>query len=286
MKLFGLPEARHYCRGFSPAHGTGLAATGSVKDLLNSKAATPVLAEGSADFNAYRACALRDVERCMFLAASLYRRAFDLMSVSAAGWAHVTLYYGTFYSAKALLGMFGAYIDVPRWRVEVQTSKPGGQELIVTKNPRGTPGWGTYTGSHERFWDNFYRAVAPLQPFIDPKLAFALLPVSARPDWLTAERNSVNYNPAKSLTLSRDFQTSFRRSKARTSLPGTMNTQFLILEGVLRITFALGRQVGVATDALNLLAPVAVRPAKLRRLVFDAQPPNLDHIVRRRGLCC
>lgn len=285
MRLFGLPEARHYCRGFAPAPGAP--ATDSVTTLLlaSHAAGTSVLAEGTAAFDVYRSCALRNVERSMFQAASLYRRSFDLLTPSAASWAHVTLYYGTFFSAHALLGLFGGYLDPGKWRVEVQASKPGSQQLVVLKSKKAAD-WGTFSGPHARFWDYFYRAVGPLQPLVHPALAFALVPVSAKPDWLTNERNSVNYNVAMALALDSAFQGSFRTAKVRTTLPGTMNTQFLVFEALLRVTYSLGRDLRLATDALDSLRPVVNRAAKVKRLIYDVRPPRLGHVIRKRGLCC
>jgi hypothetical protein len=221
----------------------------------------------------------------MFQAASLYRRSFDLMTASAAGWAHVTLYYGTFFSAQALLGLFGGFIDAGRWRVEVQASSPGSQKLAILKSDNRAD-WGTYRGSHQRFWDYFYKAVGPLQPLVDPKLVFALSPVSAKPDWLITERNSVNYNAATALALASSFQTSFRATRVRATLPGTMNTQFIVLEALLRVTFGLGRDLRLATDALDNLQPVAERAAKLKRLIYDVRPLKLHRVIRKRGLSC
>src|SRR5262245_31846889 len=102
MKLFGIPEARHYCLRFQATAAP--AAHSSVKAWLQ-KTKPGTLKEGTVAFDTYRACALRDVERSLFQSVSLYRRSFDLMTASAAGWAHVTLYYGTFFSARALIGL-------------------------------------------------------------------------------------------------------------------------------------------------------------------------------------
>src|SRR5262249_41935775 len=122
MNLFGVAEAHYYCRSFgnSPAPSNG-----SLKAYVSSIPSKVVsLREGTAAFSEYRDCALRDVERSLFLAISHYRRALDLMLVSSCGWAHVTLYYGSFFAASALLGLFGGFVDGPTV-IDVVTNAPG-----------------------------------------------------------------------------------------------------------------------------------------------------------------
>src|SRR2546428_12425750 len=109
VRLFDLSEAQYYCKGFRGRHGTSLL---SFRDLVKSLDSNGPhhFAEGQSPFDDYRDCSLRDAERRIFLAVSLYRRSLDLMHVSAAAWAHVTLYYSSFFAASAILQMFGCYV--------------------------------------------------------------------------------------------------------------------------------------------------------------------------------
>src|SRR3990167_6936465 len=116
MALFGVDEARHYCGTFNGSGGT---ASGSLEIYVKS-ALTQIrsLREGTPEFDRYRDCSLRDVERRIFISVSHYRRSLDLMTPGAVWWAHVTLYYGSFFAAGALLGMFGARV-LKNSRIEV-----------------------------------------------------------------------------------------------------------------------------------------------------------------------
>ena len=102
MRLFSVSGARHFCGSFQPIPG---AAAQSFTEFHRKYLATPqLITEGQPLFDEYRSSALRDVERSIFLAASHYRRALDLMIPSSSHWAHVTLYYGAWFAARALLG--------------------------------------------------------------------------------------------------------------------------------------------------------------------------------------
>ena len=100
MRIFTIDGAGHYCGQFERNVGT-------VNQTLEEFKKTRLegrnrINEGTALFDEYRACALRDADRCLLLAASHYRRALDLMVPSSSHWAHVTLYYGTWFAAHAL----------------------------------------------------------------------------------------------------------------------------------------------------------------------------------------
>ena len=104
------------------------------------------LTEGTPEFDEFRDCALRHAERHLLLAASLYRRALDLMIPSSAPWAHVTLYYGAFHAAQSFLAMFGGWCDGKRY-VEVTRSAQGISNSKLSDGPK-TPA--VHTGFLER----------------------------------------------------------------------------------------------------------------------------------------
>jgi hypothetical protein len=129
MRIFGINEARYYCSSFSPYRG--LSERRPWEFFKNQLGGTnQILREGSPSFSEWKSCSLRDVERCLFLAASHNRRFLDLLVASAAPWAHVTSYYGSFYSAQAILGLFGVTIFNKKV-VDVRRSSLGQQELRV-----------------------------------------------------------------------------------------------------------------------------------------------------------
>lgn len=267
MNIFGVPEAKYYCRNFQPTAGVS---AGSLENFVSGTLrGIGSLKEGTPEFNNYRDCALREAERCLFFSISNYRRALDLMMPGASSWAHVTLYYSSYFAARALLGMFGGWID-NRMVIEVAASRPGNQQLTVSRKPQTT-----YRGSHERFWDLFYGAVASLVPWVDSKVRFAITPVSNIVTWQSQNRNDVNYDSFLACQLAYSFQANFSPAKFPTSLPGRLSTQFSVSEGLLLITTRFVRQFGLMTDALDILLPAGSRRSKLERLVFRDRASGL-----------
>jgi hypothetical protein len=274
MAIFAIPDATHYCGNYQALTGS---ATASFRQTYDNLVLGRVFAEGAAGFNEFRDCAIREVERLFFLSISNYRRSFDLVSTSGSPWAHVTMYYSSFFAATALLGMFGAWKMRGNRVIEVAVGAPGSQQLTVRTFTS------TYRGSHQQFWDYFYANVSVLSPWIDPSLRFALAPISGTITWPIDHRNDVNYDSHSACALMTGFQTSFRKSRFRTSLPGAMNTQFRLMEALIAITSQFARQLGVRTDALDSMNPNGPRRLKVRRLIL--QPPgDLGRHARRKML--
>lgn len=267
MNIFGVPEAEYYCKRFRKSPGdAGGSLRRYVTDVLKGVGS---VTEGTAEFDRYRDCVLREVERLVFLGVSNYRRALDLMMPAASSWAHVTLYYSSYFSGRALLALFGGWIG-SKSVVEVAASEPGRQAL--TKKKIET----TYSGSHDRFWDLFYRAVASLVPWVvDPKMRFAITPVSGMVTWQAQNRNDVNYDSFSACRLAEDFRASFDPHGFPGSLPGTLRTQFAVAEGLLLVTTRFVREFGLMTDALNGLGRGRSRRAKMERFIFRDQAPRL-----------
>ena len=277
MKIFDIPEARHYCRAFV---ATGGPSEGSLKKYLQgSLKGVSSLQEGTTAFDEYRGCALRNVDRCLFLAASNYRRAFDLMLPSASSWAHVTLYYGCFYAASALLGMFGTWIFNDRVVVEVNIGSPGNQQLLIDRAAKSRS---THNGSHRRFWDLFYTACNPLVHWVDPAYRFAIEPIGGSVIWQIETRNLVNYDTFAAYELMRDFQSGFKPRTFPSSLPGSLSTQFRVLEALMFIAFGFVRDFKLRTDALQNLTPIGNRKTKMRSLILNCALPALHKKSKRR----
>ena len=276
MNIFGPTEARHYCGSFGSTPGM---ANGSLRDYVAiTLKGTTTLVEGTQGFAAYRDCSLRDVERFMFLAVSQYRRFADLMLGSSASWAYVTLYYGSYYAANALLGMFGGWVN-NRTVIDVEVNAPGQQALRISRGVKTI-----YQGSHRAFWECFYDAVAPLYPWADRTLGFALQPVSGSVTWQIDNRNLINYDSFAAHEFMAQFHAGFRRSKFPAALPGVLNTQYQVFEALMLLTCSFMRQFGLVTDALAGFPSGGNRRAKIRALVFEAETPNLGVRLRRRGV--
>lgn len=274
MNLFGIPEAQYYCAAFASAPGP---AAGSLRDYVATQLrGVNSLAEGSPGFNAYRDCALRDAERSLFLAVSHYRRSTDLMLASASPWAHVTLYYCSYFAANSLLGLFGGWIN-NRTVIDVATNARGNQQLRITRSVKTVN-----NGPHRIFWELFYNAVMPLFPWVPSGLLLAIQPVAGNVTWQIDNRNALNYDTYAAYQLSGQFQVGFRRSRFRTTLPGALSTQFRVAEAMLLTACEFGRQFGLETDALAGLIPAGSRRKKIRALIFREEIPALARNLRRR----
>lgn len=278
MNLFGIVEAKYYSSQFADSPGNALNSIDKYGESELPRVTS--LKEGTAGFKSYRDCSLRETERCLFLAMSYYRRGLDLMIPAASSWAQVTLYYSSFFAARALLGMFGCWIsNSGNLAVDAKLSAPGFQELEVHRGKLST-----YNGSHVRFWDLFYATVHSLSPWLDSSLKISLEPVGGQVDWLCRSRNEVNYNSFEACHLSASFQSSFNASRFPESLPGSLNTQFVIAEGLVSIASKYAAEFGLATDALNALQPKNSRKAKLRQLIFRVRPPRLQRKAKWESL--
>ena len=274
MRLFGITEARHYCSSFTGTPGYAGKSIESFQQHRLGKQSR-IIREGTQLFSEYRDCSLRDVERCLLFAASHYRRCLDLMIPSASPWALVTVYYGIWYASRALLGMFGCTI-VRNLVIDVQKSSPGQQELRLRRigNYQGQQQT-TYKGSHRIFWDLFYTAVISLRTMVAPKFAAALSPVKGDPVWLIEQRNEVNYDSWIALGFIQHFGSSFSKHRFPGSLPGSLVTQFSILELLLELTYSYASQFNVQTDALIRIGQYGSLRDKVSELVYKEKAPGL-----------
>lgn len=275
MLIFDLTQAQHFCSTYSGCVGS---ATLSLQDFFkNSLTAHPRIKEGAQIFNEYRDCLLRESERNLFLAAALHRRGLDFMSVAAANWLQVTYYYSAFYSARCLLGICGSWVDSPS-RTEVLGGNPGSQEIEVVRDFKKRT---TYRGTHQRFWDSFYTAVASWARWVPLKYRMALTPVYGNVTWLIEARNRFNYDSLAAVDLSSQFQASFDRKSFPHSLPGELNTQYRIAEQLLLLACWLARNCGLGTDALHRIHAGATRSAAICRYVYDTKPTRMGLYSRR-----
>ena len=273
LNTFSITGASHYCMSFQPKSGDAERSLGEFRSLRlrNRK----LIAEGTELFSRYRSCALRDVERSLFLSASHYRRGLDLMIPSSSHWAHVTLYYGTWFAAKALLGMFGCEV-FGNHVVHVNQSSPNRQELRIQRIGNGQNHYYVaQKGSHQRFWEIFYKTVPSIRPFVDNKLKPALAPVSNSNLWLVEQRNKVNYDTVESMSTANAFGKSFSTDRFPDCLQGAINTQYQVCEGILAASCSFATQFNLSTDALDVLNPTATFSRRVRDLVYEPMIPDL-----------
>ncbi len=276
MAILDVSEAKHFCQGYQSTPGV---AQGSFRTWSQGLRLNHNFTEGTPSFNEYRDISLREVERLLFLAASQYRRSFDLQLPSASNWAHVTLYYGAFFSAQSLLGAFGCWkLRNKNLVLEANNGQPGQQSFNVQQFTT------TYNGSHQQFWDLFYSRIGGLAPWIDPALRIAINPVSGVRTWQIDNRNTINYDSYEALQLMVSFKSSFRKTKFRTSLPGTLSTQFFVMEALLTIASQFVQELGIATDALDVLDRSLNRRLKFKNLIISANIPNLERHVRKNAI--
>lgn len=281
MNIFGIIEAEHFCKSYSNRVGDS---SGSLSKFFDNNIRNfKTIKENSKPFEDYRSCLLRDVERNLFLSISNYRRNLDLMLPSASAWSYTTIYYGTWFAAHSLLGMFGCAI-FKDYVIDVKKMSPGKQELQIKRI-------GTRTGeehttfqsqsTHRIFWDLFYNSIKPIKPYLDPSLRFAISPISSKPTWQIDNRNSINYDSHEAILLSLDFQNNFNKSNFPSSLPGILNTQYSIFEALLQITFSYAKQFSINTDALSGFLPTGKIQDKIRRHIYIPK----KHILLKQTKC-
>lgn len=270
--MLAISEAKYLCSSAATVSST---AEPSFRIWASRLRVHQSITEPSPDYDRLVGQTRRELDRLLFLGASHYRRAFDLMQPSSIAWAHVTLYYGSFYSAHALLGMFGVWALDDKKVLSVVNGTPGTQQF------KTNAGYIRGAGSHKAFWDYFYRSVAALLPLVDATLRFALEPVSSDRHWLIKSRNTINYDTQAALALGTDHQQRFRPAALRSSLPGQVGMQLAVLEGLLAIAVGFARSVGLNSDALDGLAPSGSRSDKVKSLIFDAPPTSLGRQAKR-----
>jgi hypothetical protein len=187
-----------------------------------------------------------------------------------------TMYYGSFFAANAILGMFGGWVRGVKFRIDVQHGNVGKQEFRIHRDAGSS-----LQGPHRQFWDFFYGACNQLVPFVEPAEEFALRPISGNPTWLIERRNEINYDSAQAIGLCTDFLKGSAPHQIPSRLPGTMSTQFRVLEELLTVACKLARMVGLRTDGLDALSPSGELRKRIRTLIYDIPVPTARKARRR-----
>ena len=277
-RIFTETQAKYFCSNFNSSTGSSQNSIERFQKNVIGEKSTKII-ENSPLFTQYKDCLLRETERLLFLAISHYRRSLDLMIASASPWLQVTLYYGTWFSAKALLSMFGCYIS-QKVVIDVDKGDPSKQvfQLRQIGNGKGKI-TSTYYGqsNHRRFWDFFYKAVSPLRTIVDPRLAPSLGPINNNPIWLIKERNRINYNSSESIEHILNFQKSFSSKNFPSSLSGVLATQYRSFELLLELSINYSRFFNLHTDALNRMLQNQNFSETVEQLIYNEKAPNLDN---------
>lgn len=280
MNLFALtPSAEYFCRPFT---APPTAAAQSVKSLVRAFVGVTHLREGDARFDIYRLALLTSVERWLFYSLIQYRRALEMMAPGSVPWAHVTLYYSSFYAANAILGMFGGWVgSVSRTTVvDVVTQGAGSQEFLITRN--ATPP-GPAQGSHRAFWAFFYDAAPQILPWAPAGLTSALAaPVST--EWQANTRNDVNYDMFAAYEASSHFKTNFTAAGFPASVTGNLGQQLETTEKMLELGLTFARDLSLECYGLDGLSTSRGRKKSQRRLARMKSPNVLSQSAFTRLL--
>ncbi len=275
MGMLDFYQARYFVKGYKSRTG---ATRRSFRKWADELSIHQAFLEGTPNFDLYREMALCEVERLLFLAASNYRRSFDLQIASASSWAYVTLYYGAFYSAKAILGSFGTWKLRKAYILDVADGVPGSQRFVVQSKTF------TYNGPHQSFWEYFYSVIPSLSPWIDPSLRFSITPVSGNPAWQIDTRNDLNYDTFEAFNLISTYQHNYRSSRFIVTLPNVLNTQFKIMEGLLMLASKFARELGISTNELDIILADGNKRTKYNKLILDVKRPKIERFICRSAL--
>ena len=265
MRLFDITEAKHFCRAL-PTHipGVGQSLPAFHKNLRVTR-----LTEGTTYFDVHRISLLNAVERWILFGVADYRRALDMFIPSNAPWAHVTLYYSSFFAANAILGMFGAWVHFERM-VDVEQGTINNQILRISRRAPQSPSG--YKGSHRVFWDLFYDGCNRISPWVPPQLQSIIVPVNNDRIWQIKARNEVNYDTFVGFDGALSLENNFNPKKLR-SLQGSLAQQLEVTEGMLKLALSFAKDFGVNSFAYDGLATGSL-PKVLKGLVTKV-PPGL-----------
>ncbi|HVT37660.1 MAG TPA: hypothetical protein VHE78_01325 [Gemmatimonadaceae bacterium] len=270
MRLFDLPQAKYFC---APSDAT-LARVG--RQALSSFHATPtrgssLLEEGTTAFQVHQVNVVESVDRWLVYALAHYRRAVDMLVPVSAPWAQVTLYYSSFFSANAILGMFGGWMghtSLGNRLVDVERGAIGNQALRIQRRFRSPTGG---AGSHTMFWAVFYDATAQIAAWAPPEFKDALDPVNQDSAWQIAERNNVNYDMFHAWVASKQMHATLNPAKLET-LSGSLRLQLEAAERLLGLALHFAKALAVRSTALNGCGPAGARTEIQRRLVTQRAP--------------
>ncbi len=266
MQLFDVPQATHFCAPL-PAHLPGVGQSlVALHDNLNPHVTR--LSEGTQHFNAHRVSILNAIERWILFGIADYRRALDMLIPSNAPWAHVTLYYSSFFAANAILGMFGVWVHLRRV-IDVEQGTPNSQILRITRQVKSPSG---FKGNHQIFWDFFYDGCTIITPWVPASLQSVIAPVNNDRAWQIKARNGVNYDTFVAFDSAKFFNSNFSPRNLR-SVSGSLGQQLEVTEGMLRLAVYFANHLGVSSFPFEGLG--TGNRSKIMRALVTKVPPAL-----------
>jgi hypothetical protein len=272
MRLFDLPQAKHFC---APSVAS-LAAVSSQSLAVFHAGLGPSISlfvEPTSGFAIHQVNLLQSTQRWLMYSLAHYRRAVEMMVPVSAPWAHVTLYYSSFFAANAILGMFGGWIGLTKAGtrvVDVERGAPGSQALRVHRRLASPAG---AAGSHRIFWDFYYDAVASISAWAPTSLQPALQPVNNDFAWQIAARNCVNYDMFDAWSASRHFFDTFKAAKLNT-LRGPLQLQLETTQRLVNLGLWFAKDLSLSASAVVGCGVTGTRQQIQRRLITQ-KPPAL-----------
>lgn len=245
MKPLSQIGAQHFVSGFSAEASV---IQYSVDDFLDTlpKGGTD-FTEGTKKFDQLRDCLLRETERSLLLSSNCYARALDNLRECSTYWSVVSLYYSSFFSLKAVLGMHGCWMSRPKRWIEVDNANPGKQKFIYKTVTY--PNNNGQSGSHQVTWVAFYEAMNHLSSWLtSPHATLAISPVNANKTWMIDTRNDVNYDPLIAFQMMADFQNNFNPTAIPTCFGGKLQTMIEISQAFVNFSKEMALTLGLKTD--------------------------------------
>jgi|SRR5882672_1213691 len=241
MKPLTKVGAEHFVKSFASTPSTvGI----GVEEFLATNCIGPTtFIEGTARFEEFRDCLLREADRSLSLSINCFARSLEGLRAASAYWTLVSLYYSSFYSAKAVLAMHGCWMTHPEMWVEVVDANPGKQKLAY-KTKRYAR-----AGSHRVAWIAFYAAMNHLRSwFITPHAKLASSPVNSIDTWLIDTRNEYNYEPDKAFQMKQEFDASFDATNLPKCFGGKFRTMFEISHSFVLFARDMAIDLNLDTD--------------------------------------
>jgi hypothetical protein len=272
MRLLDLPQAKHFCAPTPPVIAGITPQSLSAYHGAMSKGVV-LLQEGTVRFQVHQVSLLQSVERWLTFSVGHYRRSVEMLVPISAPWAHVTLYYASFFAANAILGLLGGWTGQTSAGlrvVDVENGAVGSQQLRIWRNPIAPSG---ARGSHRVFWDFFYSATASISAWAPASLAGALSPVNGDIAWQIMERNDVNYDMHHAWAASSRLHTTLKAGRLKT-LAGPLKLQLEVTERMIKLALHFAHAVLQSPLSLSGCGAVGSRQQIHRRLATQV-PPNL-----------
>lgn len=272
MKPLTTTSSVSFVGGFTAVPGVS---TKGVQHFLDSlPSTTRTFQEGTATFDEFRCCLLRESEQQLLMAENCYARALEGLRHFSAYWSLVGLYYSAFMASKAVLGMYGCWMGRPKKWVEVADAGVGKIQLRYSTKVYPS----LVSGSHQVAWVAFYETMASLSSFLTSSVAvLAKTPVNNSKTWLIDARNDANYSPSAAFELMVELDQAFDPANVPNCFSGTFQTMLRLAGAYVLFAKESALRVGLATD---VCLPDAARVDWIRSRVTSPLHPALEAFAR------